>query len=167
MSGNQQIRLKVYCETTFWSWLVAKPSTNPDHAVKQAYTRKWWEECAPWCDIYVSDYVAEEASSGDPVQVSLRVAEISKHDSLAADNPRVRSLAMELLRTHAVPEKEVTDAFHIATAAVYGMDILLTYNCRHMANLVTLPKTASVIALAGYECPKILTPEQALEVQYV
>ena len=118
-------------------------------------------------DIYVSDYVAEEASSGDPDQVSLRVAEISRHDSLFADDPRVRSLAMELLRTHAVPEKEVTDAFHIATAAVYGMDILLTYNCRHMANLATLPKTASVIALAGYECPKILTPEKALEVQYV
>ena len=87
-------RLRVYCETTFWSWLVAKPSTNPDHAVKQAYTLKWWEECAP-------------------------------------------------------------------------LDILLTYNCRHMANLVTLPKTASVVALAGYECPKILTPEKALEVQYV
>ena len=30
--------------------------------------------------------------------------------------------------------------------------------------LVTLPKTASVIAKAGYECPKILTPKDALEV---
>ena len=58
------------------------------------------------------------------------------------------------------------DAFHIATAAVYGMDILLTWNCKHMANLITLPKTASVIAANGYECPKILTPKDALEVEY-
>lgn len=53
---------------------------------------------------------------------------------------------------------------HIATTAVYGMDGLLTWNCKHMANLVTLPKTASVSAKVGYECPKILTPKDALEV---
>lgn len=46
------------------------------------------------------------------------------------------------------------------------MDILLTWNCKHMANLITLPKTASVIAANGYECPKILTPKDALEVEY-
>ena len=160
-------RLRVYCETTFWSWLVAKPSTNPDHAVKQAYTRKWWDECAPFCDIYVSNHVAREAADGDTVQASLRMTEIGKYEHLDGDHPQVYSLAMDLLRMHAVPEREIADAFHIATAAVYGMDILLTWNCRHMANLVTLPKTASVIALAGYECPRILTPEKALEVQYV
>lgn len=160
-------RLKVYCETSFWSWLVSRPSSDPDHAVKQAYTRKWWEECAPHCDVYVSEFVAKEAAAGDPAQVSLRMAEIMKHKSLDAGHPQVKSLALDLLRTHAVPEGEVTDAFHIATAAVYAMDILLTWNCRHMANLVTLPKTASVVAFAGYECPKILTPEKALEVLYV
>jgi hypothetical protein len=32
-------RLKVYCETSFWSWLVSRPSSDPDHTVKQAYTR--------------------------------------------------------------------------------------------------------------------------------
>ena len=26
-------KLKVYCETSFWSWLVSRPSTNPDHEV--------------------------------------------------------------------------------------------------------------------------------------
>ena len=32
-------KLKVYCETSFLSWLVSRPSTIPDHAVNQAYTR--------------------------------------------------------------------------------------------------------------------------------
>ena len=62
--------------------------------------------------------------------------------------------------------KEVADAYHIATAAVYGMDVLLTWNCRHMANLHTLPRTAAVIGKSGYFCPKILTPKDALEVVY-
>ena len=55
-------KLKVYCETSFWSWLVSRPSTNPDHAVKQAWTRKWWEEAAPKCEIHVSEHVLAEAA---------------------------------------------------------------------------------------------------------
>ena len=47
-------KLKVYCETSFWSWLVSRPSSVPDHAVKQAWTRKWWESATPECDLYVS-----------------------------------------------------------------------------------------------------------------
>ncbi len=75
----------------------------------------------------------------------------------------VGNLAEILLTSHAVPDKEITDAFHIATASVYKMDVFLTWNCRHMANPVTLPKTASVIGKAGYSCPIIVTPAEFLE----
>ena len=160
---NANTKLKVYCETSFWSWLVSRPSTNPDHAVKQAWTRKWWAECAPGCELYVSGFVATEAASGDSVQSSMRLAEISKCRALDSGHPAVDALAKELLRRHAIPEKEVADAFHVATAAVYGMDMLLTWNCRHMANLHTLPKTATIVAMSGYDCPKILTPRDAME----
>jgi hypothetical protein len=42
------------------------------------------------------------------------------------------------------------------------MDVLLTWNCKHMANLVTMPKTAAIVAKAGYECPVIITPDEFL-----
>jgi len=58
--------------------------------------------------------------------------------------PEVLSLADLLMRNHAVPEDETTDASHIATAAVYGMDVLLTWNCRHMANPITHASENSV-----------------------
>ena len=54
--------------------------------------------------------------------------------------------------------------YHIAVAAIYQMDVLLTWNCRHINNPIILPKTISEIALAGYQCPKILTPAEFLEV---
>lgn len=159
-------KLKVYCETSFVSWLVSRPSTVPDHAVKQAYTRKWWNECAPLCELFASGFVIKEAAFGDADRSALRLAELMKFNILDGEAVEISTLASRLLATHAVPEKETADAFHIATAAVYGMDILLTWNCKHMANLITLPKTASVIAANGYECPKILTPKDALEVEY-
>ena len=64
---------------------------------------------------------------------------------------------------HAVPNTEPTDAMHIATAAYHKMDVLLTWNCKHMANPVALPKTISTVTKAGYDCPVIITPEDFLK----
>ena len=92
-----------------------------------------------------------------------RVKSLDAAIALDGKAPEVRELANALLERHAVPEKEGTDASHIATAAVYGMDVLLTWNCRHMANPVTLPKTASIISSEGFQCPVIITPAEFLE----
>ena len=152
-------RLKVYCETSFWSWLVSSPSSNPDHAVKQAYTRKWWEEVAPKCDIFISQYVENESRQGNAEMAVRRQEAFASAMRLDGKLPEVYELGEELRRQHAIPEDEVTDSLHIATASVYAMDILLTWNCRHMANIVTLPRTVSIVARTGYECPAIITPE--------
>ena len=72
----------------------------------------------------------------------------------------VENLARLLQEGYAVPKTETTDAAHIATAAIYGMDVLLTWNCKHIANAVTMPKIYKVCHDAGYQCPLICTPEQ-------
>ena len=74
----------------------------------------------------------------------------------------VHELAKVLLAAHAIPETEPTDALHVATATIYQMDVLLTWNCKHMANPVALPKTISAITRAGYQSPIIITPEDFL-----
>ena len=63
---------KVYLETTFVSWLVARPTSNPVNAVKQAYTRKWWEENASTNELFASGFVVQEASAGDLEQAVKR-----------------------------------------------------------------------------------------------
>ena len=72
-------------------------------------------------------------------------------------------LARKLIDGHAVPVSEGTDAAHIATATVYGMDVLLTWNCRHMANPVTMPRTAMIIGAEGFRCPIIITPAEFID----
>ena len=75
----------------------------------------------------------------------------------------VENLARLLQEGYAVPKTEATDAAHIATASIYGMDVLLTWNCKHMANPHTLPKTRQIIAGAGFFCPAIMTPKTFIE----
>ena len=61
------------------------------------------------------------------------------------------------------PENQATDALHIAAAAVMGADVLLTWNCKHMANPHTLPKTRQIVTAAGYVCPQVMTPKTFLD----
>ena len=153
-------RLKIYCETTFWSYLNGGRTPLSHIAVKQALTRQWWQEFSGGCDIFISPYVTQESMRGNPERAELRQRSLQGMTMLDGFIPEVKSLADALRQQHAVPVDEAVDASHIATAAVYGMDILLTWNCRHMANPMTLPLTASVIATAGYRCPIIVTPEE-------
>lgn len=161
--GGMKRKLKVYCETSFWSWLVSMPSSNPDHAVKQAWTRKWWEEIAPNCEICISEHVLAEAARGNNEQSRLRLAALEGMLELDGSTPDIDALAKALLSAHALPEDEVTDAYHVATAAICGMDVLLTWNCRHLANRFALPKTIAVVTKAGFQCPAIVTPENFLK----
>ncbi len=156
-------KLKVYCETSFWSFLNGRPTSLEHIAVKQNATHQWWQEIASKCDIYVSPFVDDEAEDGDPERAARRMESMNGQASLDGSIREVSLLAEALLKAHAIPEHETVDASHIATAAVYGMDVLLTWNCRHMANPVTLPKTAAVIVKAGFNCPIIITPSDFLE----
>ena len=159
-------KLKVYCETSFWSYMTAKPSADPEKALRQAYTLCWWNEAAQKCDIFVSSYVYEEAQDGDIEASRKRLDEIIKWSFAIYDEVKVANLAKKLRDEHQIFAKEVTDAFHIAVAAVTHMDVLLTWNCKHMANIVELPKTVEIVSRCGYRCPRIITPEDFLEAFY-
>ena len=160
---NAEGKLKVYCETSFWSYLTARPSSNQLNAIRQSYSLQWFETIAPKCDIFVSDVVFAEAQGGNDEAVQRRLDEIKKHPFVTFDRIAVRNLAERLRNEHQVFAKEVTDATHIAISAVSGMDVLLTWNCKHMANIVELPKTVSIVTKSGYDCPLIITPQDFLE----
>jgi len=150
--------LKVYCETSFWSFLNGRPTPLAHIAVKQAATLQWWQEIAPKCEIYISQYVGSESRGGNPDDAKRRVESLCGIAAVDGMIPEVRELANRLMTGHAVPGTEATDAAHIATAAVYGMDVVLTWNCKHMANPVTLPKTVAIVTKSGYVCPIVITP---------
>lgn len=55
------------------------------------------------------------------------------------------------------------DAQHVATATVHGVDYLLTWNCKHIANAQTLPGVYRLLTNMGYSPPLVATPEEFSE----
>ena len=52
---------------------------------------------------------------------------------------------------------------HVAIAAVNGIDYLLTWNLRHLANAVIRGKIEEAVRKAGLVPPVICTPEELME----
>jgi hypothetical protein len=63
----------VYLETTFISYLVARPSRDLLVAAHQQATQEWWENRRSEFENRVSQVVIDEASAGDPVEVQKRL----------------------------------------------------------------------------------------------
>jgi hypothetical protein len=54
------------------------------------------------------------------------------------------------------------DAAHIAIAAAQGMDFLMTWNCRHIANAMTVDRVRELCARLGFPAPVICTPYELM-----
>jgi hypothetical protein len=79
-------------------------------------------------------------------------------------NQSVLDLAEQFLQRSNLHVKADVDAIHIAVATVHGMDYLLTWNCKHIANAQIQRKLAEISLDFGYELPILCTPYELLGV---
>ena len=70
------------------------------------------------------------------------------------------AIAKKFVQQGLIPRKVFEDASHIAIAAVNGMDYLLTWNLKHIANAFVRNKVEALCRTEGYEPPIICTPEE-------
>jgi predicted nucleic acid-binding protein len=152
----------VYLETSIVSYLAARPSRDLLIAACQQATRDWWQRHRLQYDLYTSPLVVNEAGTGDPEASQKRLDYLRTIPELRITD-EVRDLAKALVEEGALPDGAQADALHIAAAAVHRMDLLLTWNCRHIDNPVTKPLVRAVCAASGYACPEICTPIEMLE----
>jgi predicted nucleic acid-binding protein len=152
----------VYVETSIVSYLAGRASRDLLIAACQQVTREWWQDQRERYELYTSQLVLAEAAAGDPESAKRRLAYLEGIPELLVTT-EVRDLARALVTQRAFPPKAEADALHIAVAAVHRMDLLLTWNCRHIDNPATKPMVRSVCLAAGYSCPEICTPIEILE----
>ena len=154
----------VYVETTFVSYLTARPSRDLIVAGHQQITHDWWNTRRGDYELCASLLVLKEAGDGDPQAAQERLA-ILKNMILLDATEEALALAEELVQAGALPVKAEDDALHIAIAAAQSVPYLLTWNCRHMANATMRPLIESVCAGKGFKAPIICTPEELRKVK--
>ena len=155
---------RVYIETTIISYLAARPSRDIVIAGHQQITHDWWSTCREHFDIAASQLVIQEVSIGDQAAVQERLNLLDTVRLLEITEEAL-DLAQNLVDSGALPQTATEDALHIAIAVTNGVEYLLTWNCRHLANAAMRVLIEGICRLAGYEPTIICTPEELLEVE--
>lgn len=149
----------VYIETTIPSYLVARPSRDLVLAGHQQSTRDFWDNHLDEIECFISPYVVKEAAAGEPYMAQQRLNAIR---GMALLRPTKASdlLAETLLAKLSLPTSAEVDAYHIAIAAAYQIDFLLTWNCKHINNMQLLRRIEAICRHSGHIPPVIGTPEE-------
>lgn len=151
----------VYLETSFISYLVARPSRDVIVAGHQQTTQEWWDNRRIQFECSVSQVVVDEASLGDPAEIQKRLAVIAGLRTLEVTED-AKALAKAIMAAGMLPAHAFPDAAHVAVSAVHAIDYLLTWNCKHLANAQVARRIALVCEKLSYKMPIICTPEELM-----
>ena len=151
----------VYIETSIVSHATARTSSNAATAVLQEQAKRWMNEQRHNFNVVTSRLVLDEAALGDPDAAKRRLALLSDIPVLDP-NPDVETVAEQLVSRSLIPENARLDASHVATAALAGVQFLLTQNCRHIANASVLPRVYRLLDELGLPGLLIYTPAEFL-----
>jgi predicted nucleic acid-binding protein len=156
------LKSRVYIETSVVSYLTSRHSNDITTTSNKNITLEWWENQRPKFELVVSEFVLTEAALGHPEAAARRISALQGIPELQTI-PDVLNLGLELIRRNALPAKAEIDAYHVASAAVNGIEYLLTWNCTHIANAMTRPKIEATCRALGFEPPIICTPQELTE----
>ncbi len=146
-----------YLETTISSFYYTG-RTDSLSLARQHWTRQWWSEVSPGFELYSSPAVTVELEQSTIESLKTkRIALISELPMLEISH-KVREVAKIYVERLLMPNDADGDALHLALASVHQMEVLLTWNCKHLANPNKLGHIAKVNRELGLAVPLITTP---------
>ncbi|MBI4917542.1 MAG: type II toxin-antitoxin system VapC family toxin [Acidobacteria bacterium] len=151
----------VYLDTNVPSFLV---TTRDDHAsqLRRTITQQFWSAHPGRFRLFLSELVIAELSAEEWPGREQALAAIRGLPLLPITDD-VTALAGTYLRARIVPASAARDAVHLACASVHGVNVLLTWNVRQLANPTKVERLRAVNLIANVATPVLCTPESLLE----
>ncbi len=162
MIKYEEIKSKVYIETTVVSYLVARPSEDTTLGARQRVTQQLWEDYSDNFEFIVSDIVIAEIRRGDEIAAQRRIDALADLTVLSL-SPEAVALALNLINAGAVPRHSLPDAQHIAVATVHNIEYLASWNYKHILNESKRDHIDEVCRSSGYQPTILCTPAELIE----
>ena len=161
--GNQEVTKvrKIYVETSVWGMTVPGQPRALREPTRRLLSRCRSGEFLP----HISPIVLQKAARAGVRAAQRILAEIDKLEPLTLSlDTESEELATSYIKAGIIPAKKRDDARLVAIATVGRMDILVSWNHRHMANDRKKELFNAVNLLAGYEQLLLLhTPFEVLQ----
>jgi predicted nucleic acid-binding protein len=150
-------KLKIYLDTSVINFLKVEDSPDYRRDTELFFNTIVTSEKV---ETYVSRIVFEEINNTDDLIKRKELLDVFEQypniKTLVADENNVEEinfLVDSYLDNGIIPRKNIADAFHVAYSTIFEMDILLSWNFRHLANINKEQKIVTVNKLNGYNYP--------------
>ena len=147
---------RVYIETTIPSFYYTL-RTDTESLARQSWTRKWWEQYANQFILVSSTAVIEELRKGSTEKTQDRIDLVENLEILTV-TAEINQVAEIYVDRLIMPQGLFGDAHHVALALFYNVDVLLTWNCKHIANLNKTHRIREINRELGLPTPELVTP---------
>ncbi len=107
--------------------------------------------------------VAEIENAPDMIKKQLKKILKLPHTEEIFVTQEINNLGMQYLDQKVIPKKSQADAFHIAAATVNKVDILVSWNFKHIVNVHRIFGFNSVNLKEGYQTLDIRSPREVLK----
>jgi predicted nucleic acid-binding protein len=155
----------IYVETTIPSFHTERRTAIGVQA-RRNWTREWWTKPKPNQRLVTSVVVFEELEKiPDAARRAESIALVRPLEQLNFTE-EIAEIADVYIHHKLMPSEATGDADHLALASFYNCDMLVTWNCRHLANAHKAGHIRRVNALLGFRTPLLVTPLELLEKDY-
>ena len=154
---------EVYLETSFVSACVTD-RTDPASIYRRQVSQDWWNTQAQQHMLLMSAEVVAELSHPEYPRSTEALDWVGEVPLLPLTE-EVNGLAIVLVREKVMPGPVAGDAVHVAVAAAHGVDYMLTWNVRHLANPNKLEHLRTICLRVGIVPPRIVTPDLLWETE--
>lgn len=147
-------KLKIYLDTSVYSALYDKRDLN-----RQNQTEDFWNNIKDY-ELYYSDINIEEIDGVADSELKNKLKSLLKNGKKIGFSPEIKKLTGIYVKEGIIPEKYENDAFHIALTTFHSLDILISWNFKHLVKRKTRIGVNLINLKEGYKPIEILAPPE-------
>ena len=107
--------------------------------------------------MYISDFVLAELNEGNFPQ-QIEALGLTRNINIPEHVSKIDQIVDFYIKSTLMPSKDIRDALHLAYTSLYKIDVLLTWNCTHLANINKREHIKNINLRLGLFVPEIITP---------
>jgi predicted nucleic acid-binding protein len=148
-------RLKIYIDTSVIGGYFDPEFENESKALFKKFQEKEF-------DLVISDLTQSELTRA-PKNVKDLINNLDLHSEIVSISPEAISLAQEYINENVVGQTSMDDCLHIALATINKIDILVSWNFKHIVNIRRIRGYNAINILNGYPTLEIRSPKDIID----
>jgi predicted nucleic acid-binding protein len=124
-------KLKIFLDTSVYSAIFDSRDPN-----RQKLTQDFWDTIGNY-DLYYSEIITEEINAVSDENLKERMNDLLKNGKTVRISTEVKKITQCYIDESLIPEKYENDALLIALTSVYSLDILVSWNFKHLVKRKT------------------------------